>query len=345
MSDERIDLHEALFILDIQSINGVKEEDLTSIRRKAQKRWHPDRIAAKNPSQEDIDEYTRNFRNIEAALSLVKAYIRGEYKAGARASGTQAKARQRESQEQKQKQKQHQDRQKQEKQQKKERTKKEPRVSVSDMQGSVGRAWRKVVAARYKETVTTKVHKAGNSVRNLIRQDLQRHFAIKPLANFIVGYAAIIVLYTAISFLISRRFQIDFTPMAVLIPYFFVFILAILPLSRYWLPNPVKNMVWAIERVLFFINTAWKNGVFQLLWFLASVIAWPVYILILYPLYYTVMLVLGDKIIGRVEEKTYSYAGFTQEYIQLLVSTPEQDLNQRHIFDLNRAYQEFKQFM
>ena len=348
MSNDYIDLNEALFILDIQSINSVKTSDLASIRRKAQKRWHPDRIAAKNPNQKEIDEYTRNFRNIEAALSLVKAYIRGEYKAGATASGTQSnrsKARSSQRERQEREQKQQQSRQKHQKQEKKERTKKEPRVSVADMQDSVGRAWRKVVAARYKETVTTKVHKAGNSVRNLIRQDLQRHFAIKPLKNFIVGYVAIIVLYTAISFLISRRFQIDFTPVAVLIPYFFVFILAILPLSRYWLPKPVKNMVWAIERVLFFINTVWKNGVFQLLWFLASVIAWPVYILILYPAYYAVMLVLGDKMIGRVEEKTYSHAGFTEKYIKLLVSTHEQNLNQRQIFDLNRAYQEFKQFM
>ena len=342
MSDERIDLHEALFILDIQSINSVKESDLVSIRRKALKRWHTDTIAAQNPSQQEIEYYKQNFRNVEAALSLVKAYINGQYKTGATTSGTQSnrsKARSRQRENQEQKQKQHQSRQKQE------RTKKEPRVSVADMQGSVGRAWRKVVSARYKETVTTTVHKEGNTVRNLIMQDLQRHFAVKPLKNFIVGYVALIVLYTAISFLISRRFEIDFMPVAVLIPYGCIFMLAILPLSRHWLPKPVKNLVWSIERALFFINTAWKNGLSRLLWFLASIIAWPVYILVLYPFYLAVALLLGEQTIGRVEEKTYSYAGFTQEYIQLLITTDEQNLSQRQIFDLNRAYQEFKQFM
>lgn len=357
MSDDRIDLQDALFILDIQSINSVKEEDLTSIRRKAQKRWHPDTIAAKNPSKEEIDRYTRNFRNVEAALSLVRAYVRGEYRAGETASGTQSsrsrtRSRQREDQQQRERQqRERQQREQQQKQQsrqkrhKQERTKEEPRVSVADMQAGIGNAWQKVVSTHYKESVTTTVHKEGNTVRNLIREDLRRHFAVKPLKNFIVGYIAIIVIHTLISFLTSRQFQIDLTPMRVLIPYGCIFILAILPISRYWLPKPVKNTVWGIERVLFFINTAWKNGLSRLLWFLASIIAWPVYILILYPLYFAVELLLGSQTIGRVEEKSYSYAGFTQDYIQFLVATPEQNLNDRQIFDLKRAYQEFKQFI
>ena len=315
---ETIDLQDALFILGIGNIKTVKDLDLTSIRRKAQKRWHPDRIMGHNPSKDELDRYTRNFRNVESALNIIRAYTNGTYKANRTSSDARSK---------------------------KHRPKEPPRPSVSDMQERIKKAWSKVEAAHYKKSTVTNVDKEGFSVKTLIMRDLRRNFPIKTLTNFIDGYVTINLLHIAILLFISKEWRIDFAPMAVLIPYTCVFLLAILPLSRYWLPKDINTIVENIEKSLFFINTFWWHAPARFFWALASVIAWTIYILILYPLYLTVALLLHNKIIGRVEKQEYVYAGFTRAYISYLISATPQHLNQKHLSDLRRAYQEFEQFI
>ncbi|MCH8904559.1 MAG: hypothetical protein IIA45_11670 [Bacteroidetes bacterium] len=75
-----IGLDEAIRLLEVGHIEKLSVDDIPSIERKAQFRWHPDKIMGSNPDQ--IERYTRNFQNIEESIEILRSYLSGEYQAG-----------------------------------------------------------------------------------------------------------------------------------------------------------------------------------------------------------------------------------------------------------------------
>ena len=76
MTKIRISLRDAFRTLEIANARGLTEKDLPRLRRKAQKRWHPDTIAHTKPSKFQEASYANNFRLVEPAIEKLREHLR-----------------------------------------------------------------------------------------------------------------------------------------------------------------------------------------------------------------------------------------------------------------------------
>lgn len=72
---------EAIDILGIPGSNNLTEQELRKHARAAQKKWHPDSIAHKGLSEEEVGEYNRKFHLITEAVELLRRELFGIGKA------------------------------------------------------------------------------------------------------------------------------------------------------------------------------------------------------------------------------------------------------------------------
>ncbi|WP_459873297.1 hypothetical protein, partial [Endothiovibrio diazotrophicus] len=75
MVAEPVGFEDALAILDVRDPSRLTEADFTRLMRRARRRWHPDTIAALQPSPEQVARYTRNFRLINPTLEVLRDYV------------------------------------------------------------------------------------------------------------------------------------------------------------------------------------------------------------------------------------------------------------------------------
>ena len=85
--DAVLTFDKAIELLEISNISRISINEILELKRRARKRWHPDKVAhLKDP--EITKEYTLKFQQIEDACQLVSAYINGTYQAGEAFSST-----------------------------------------------------------------------------------------------------------------------------------------------------------------------------------------------------------------------------------------------------------------
>ena len=71
----------AIEILEIADISSISINDINTIRRNAQKRWHPDSIQKLQDEKKTI-EYESNFKMIDEACVIIEAFLKGTYHSG-----------------------------------------------------------------------------------------------------------------------------------------------------------------------------------------------------------------------------------------------------------------------
>lgn len=299
MVDKQLTLQESLRLLEITNLDGIKEGDLTCIRRKAQKRWHPDTIAYTRPSAETLKRYEQNFSLIDVAIAIVEAYLKGDLHTTTQFSEDYKATRTTPPQE-------------------------TIRQNASVMQETLRNNWSKIKKIGYKSHEETVILSEGVRIRDLLKQDLKDKVPVICIISLFNG--------TVFFLLISIIFGLltDENPFVMSVAYIIWCVQAsscvvgFLPLSRFWLPTKVSDFVAFFIKVgIYFqiIILVWMErcGCFVVLALPMSIAALLVYIVelvVLYPIYGLFGLIIGEHKLGKIQERIRYYAGFADWYIE-----------------------------
>lgn len=328
--EEHITLDEAVAILEITDLDAVTEDQLQKIRRKAQVRWHPDKILHTKPSEETLARYQRNFRLIDHAISVVQAYIKGEVHGDAYADDFEEE---------------------------RARTYEAPqdviRRNAARMQEGLRDVWERVKQTGYKmhEEVVTVAR--GLRFADMLRADLADRLPLLCMVSFVF------FLFTAtagmmVGGIVFSIAEIDpgipmyFGGLAIIAQLFCCFLI-FLPMSRFWLPEPISNAA------LFGVNLglgirdfiakrelhekhSWIGVPLGLLSLLASGLFWVV----IAPLYLLAAALLGDRGFKDAKATTRYFAGLADWYIENLMSKNPAEMTDDELFDLSGIWGELK---
>lgn len=69
------ELRQALTLLGIEDVRRVRLEDLDTVRRRAQRRWHPDRVLHDDPAGERVRLHEAQFKRIEPAVEALRRHL------------------------------------------------------------------------------------------------------------------------------------------------------------------------------------------------------------------------------------------------------------------------------
>jgi len=315
--DSTLTFDSAIEILEITDISKVKPNDISKIIRKAQSRWHPDRIA-KFQNEEEIAKYTKNFQLIEPAAELIREYINGEYKAGDKYEKKQ------------------------------ERVYEEPseiiRRNAKNIQDFLKNIWNKIKSSKYKYHQKEEILSDGFSLKELLDMDFKEDLVIPAIISFVIG--PIVLLIPLIIAAIINKVLGYFVTAFIFIHMIFC-LLGFLPLSRFWLPEPITSiMIWFITWGRNVYNRLSMNSdsiIFSILLLIPLGLAFAIKYLVLFPLTLIAKVIIGDKIVGVVKETVNYYAGFAEWYVDELIGKDYNQMTERELFDLSDLYKEFKE--
>ena len=328
--EEQITLDEAVAILEITGLNSIKEDQLQKIRRKAQIRWHPDKILHTKPSEETLARYQRNFRLVDQAISLVQAYIQGEVHTDAYAGDFEEE---------------------------RARTYEAPqdviRRNASHMQETLLNVWERVKQTGYKmqEEVVTVVQ--GFRFADMLRADLADRLPLLCIISFVffLFTATLAMLAGALIFEVAKMdagIPMTIGGLAIIVQLFACFLI-FLPMSRFWLPESVSNAALSAVNLglgiqAFIIARDWheKHSWIGVPLGLLSWLALGLFWLIIFPLYSLVAILLGDKGFKDTTATTRYFAGAAEWYIEELMSKDPATLTDDELFDLSRVWGELK---
>lgn len=306
----------AIELLEITDISKISISDLTNIAKKAKKRWHPDRIAHLKDA-EITREYTLNFQQIEGACELITEYLNGTYKAGEAFSS------------------------------KTEYYQEEPeeiiRKNADNIQATLKNLWETIKNTKYRHTLKEVLLSDGYNLKDLLHEDFKEDIAMLSIVSFFYG-AILIGILTAIGSAISPG-------LGTLISIFGILqvlscFLGLLPLSRFWLPQQLQEiMLWFINFGLGIYNWAERESStaswwVQILVAIPNLFALAIKYIILFPLTEIAKAIVQDKIVGIVKENVNYYADVAEWYINDLLNKNPNQMSRDELFHLSYLYSE-----
>ncbi len=312
---ENITFDQAAEILEITNVEELTLEFLNKRIIRAKKRWHPDTIAHLN-DKDLLDTYTKNFKLIDPAAKLILAYLKGEY--GVKDKFQNVHYAQT----------------------------KEPfeiiRENAREMQIKLNRLWEMIKEKKYKHTVEEIVLSNGFVLKELLSRDFKKDIAMLAVISFVtynstLGLLTLVLgMFYPVIGLIGGGFWLSHA--------FFNF-LAFLPLSRFWLPEKLQYlMFWFVGIGLKIHN--WLSFVFQfnlgamlVLQFIILMGKFFKYI-ILFPLYEVAKLMVGNRVVGVIKQKTNYYANVAEWYIKYLIQKSPAEMDEQELYDLSYLYTE-----
>lgn len=319
---EQITLKEALEILEITDLDNLIENDLPKIKKRASKKWHPDKIAAMSPDEEVVNAYKTNFQKIAPALAIIKAYINGEDYTDISANAN---------------------------------INRESSVDIikkeyPNIKEFFNAHWAAIQQNGYKKTVEKVLLFEGFSVPEILKKDLEFNIPEIAIVTALSG--------TLLPSIIGMFF-IGIPPIAIAI-YLFVAlqtlcsVIAIFPTGRFWLPRFLQNIVMHVLD----IGVTMHDTVGIAADFLPYRFRWPVHLflkfiqfvgralqkLIVAPIYSIVGSIFNDKRIGKVERELIFYAGFTSDYIEELLNLPVDRLDEEQVYHVGAIYNSLGDF-
>lgn len=318
---EDITFDAAIDLLEITDISKVKLEDIPKLKRKANSRWHPDKIEhLNNPSL--TKEYIENFQQIEFASKLIADFLSGEYHAGEQFSKNQ--------------------------QYYYESEKNIDRNNAEFYQQTIKNVWPSIKQSKYKWSVEEYIISDGRKIKELLDLDFKEDVAVLSIISLFYGII-LIGLTTAITGI--------FSPVAgTIVGIVFLIqatscVLGFLPLSRFWLPTIISDaMILFVNFGLGIYNRAHRsadksNSVWlRLLVQIPLLFAKLIKYIILLPLYQITKAILGDKIIGLVKKNESYYADIAGWYIEELLDKPIKNMTDEEISRLSYLYHQFNAF-
>lgn len=306
----------AIELLEITDISGVSASDLPQIGRRAQRRWHPDRVAhLANP--ELTSEYTEKFQAVETACELIRALLSGSYRAGEAFTRPPA-------------------------------AREEPedviRRNAPDIQETLRRMWGAIKERRYKWSEQEVVLSDGFSLRSLLKEDFEEDIAVLSVVSFFYGVVFLGVL-TAIA---SGIHPILGGIVGIIwVMHAASSILGVAPLSRFWLPEQVQDVMikfinvglsiynWAEEQAQSSANT-WVVLLVRLPVLFAKFVKY----LVLLPAYELAKAFVGDRIVGVVTQRVHYYANAAEWYVDELLRKEPREMSGEELLHLSYLHSE-----
>lgn len=307
---------QAIELLEITDISKLSVDDIAQLEKKSKKRWHPDKVShLKN--DEITQEYTNKFQQIETACKMILSYLNGTYQAGEAFTETSNASH------------------------------KEPedviRENASNIQVTLRDLWNLIKEKKYKWTTENVILSDGFKLKDLLREDFKEDIAMLSVVSFFYGFVILWILIaigTAISPIIGAFIGIFWILQALSCA------CGLLPLSRFWLPESIQSiMIWFINFGLKIYNWA-ENESRAAAWWVQLLVAIPnlfalaIKYIVLFPLYETTKLIVGDKVVGIVKKSVNYYAGAAEWYIDDLILKNPDEMTGDELFHLSYLYSE-----
>lgn len=309
----------AIELLEITDISKLKVEDIPQLEKKAKKRWHPDKVTHLNDPA-ITEEYTVNFQQVEAACQMVYSYLQGTYQAGDAFSFTD----------------------------KKHTVHEEPeeviRRNAPDIQSTLKNLWTFVKEKKYKWAEKEVVLSDGFKLKDLLHEDFKEDIAMLSIVSLFYGLlflGLLTLIGSAISPVLGTIIGI------ILILHVLACFLGFSPLSRFWLPPIVSDiMIKFINFGLGVYNWAEEQGQTSSKGWVVLLIRIPVLFaklvkyIILLPLTELAKVFVGDKIVGVVKQKVNYYADAADWYVDELITKNPNEMTSEELFHLSYLYSE-----
>ncbi len=333
--NQDITLEKAIEILGITNLEDLKTEDLDKLCKKAQKRWHPDRVAYLN-SEETIEKYKRNFQLIDKAKDCIKRYLEGEINQQNAYSQNYDASSQDESED-------------------------ITRRNAPKMQNILRKVWETIKEQGYKRTHEKTMVYEGSTLKDALKSDIEDKIpeicvisffsgialiVISLFATFIVGGIIVSETVPQLKDFLSRSLEIMFA----IIFYLHVFscFVAVLPISRYWLHPFIYSFIY------FFVNTSYNFflicapyirlgsplGIFITI---ISILTKIVTFIILRPIYFIIGESIGGYTVGKLYRKGIYYAGLADWYIEEILKADTSEMDSDTLNHLAHFFGEMKE--
>jgi len=319
---EQLTLKEAIQILEITDLDSLTEKDLAKIKKKAAKKWHPDKLAAMDVEKTVVDKFKANFQKIAPALEIIKAYINGEDYTDMSANAN---------------------------------INRESSVDIlkrefPNIQEFFTKNWAAIKANDYKKTVEKVLLFEGFSVPEILKSDLEYEIPEVAIVTMLSG--------TILPSIIGLFFT-GIPPIAMLI-YLFVALqvlcslIALFPTGRFWLPQFVQDIVIRVLNIGIYMHDA-VGFLSDLLprrfqWIVHTFLKFIQFFgriaqkLIVAPIYHIVGNIFKDKRIGKVEKELVFFGGFTTDYIDELLAMPLDSLSEEQVYHVGAMYNSLGDF-
>lgn len=307
----------AIELLEITDITKLNIGDIPHLERKSKKRWHPDKVIHLNNSS-ITEEYTVNFQQIEIACQMIYSYLKGTYQAGEIFSQPHQSVHN------------------------------EPeeiiRENAPEIQTALKNLWEFIKEKKYKWTIKEVLLSDGFKLKDLLTEDFKEDLAMLSIISFFYGLLFLGIL-TAIGSAISPILGTIIG--IVLLLQTLSCILGFAPLSRFWLPEAISNiMLKFINFGLGIYNWAEEQGQNSSKGWVVLLIRIPVLFanlikyVILLPLTELTKIFVGDKVVGIVKQNVNYYAEAADWYIDELITMHPNDMSSEELFNLSYLYTE-----
>lgn len=319
-----ITFDQAVELLEIVDINKIKTGDIPRIKKKAKKRWHPDKVAHQG-DEALTQEYNIKFQQIEVACELIESYLDGTLKTGEAFT------------------------------KKDKTTYRKPteiiRENAVDLQFKLKSVWHLVKTYNYKFSQQEVLISDGFKLKDLLEEDFKEDIAMSSIVSFFYGFIQFGISSVFVLFLVSKAPVLSYLVGGVFFTSIFLHILScilgFLPLSRFWLPYMVQDfMIKFINFGLILYQWAEKEyGHSSNIWVILLIripviFAQLIKYLILFPLYQLAKIFVGDKIVGVTKQKVNYYADAADWYIESLINKPPHSMSDDELFHLSYIYTE-----
>jgi hypothetical protein len=308
-------LDQAIEILDITNASTLDHESLKKYVSAAKRKWHPDKVIHQK-DQETIQKHTNNFQKIEPAESIVRAYLNGNYHEGAYLNDEPKE------------------------------TPKQPeeviRENAPSIQDKLQNIWSTVQELGFKHNRRTVELSDGFTLRELLNQDFKQDIAMLAIISLLSYMTTVFLLLIILQFIFPVIASLGFI---FSLGMFVSCLLAMLPLSRIWLPQKVLPVIeWFVVLGLkvhdvfvdFHAFFGYKNiG----LWIVRGFARFVKYI-ILWPLYEIAKLIVGNKVVGVIRKDIDYYADVADWYVEDLLQKDPAQMSRQELFDLSHLYSE-----
>jgi hypothetical protein len=325
MADKQLTLQESLRLLEITNLDGIKESDLARIRRKAQKRWHPDAIAYAKPPARVVKRYEQNFVLIDVAIAVVRAYLKGDLHSNVEFSKNFRTTRTIPPEE-------------------------KIRQNAYVMQATLRSNWSRIKKIGYKLHEETEVLSEGFCIKDLLEQDLKDNVPVKCIISLFNGSIVFLVLSTVLGLLTDDNVYALSVVYGIWGIQALSCVVGFLPLSGFWLPPKVGGFITFFINVgIFFQSILIKSMercscllVIAVPTIITSLFAHLTKWIVLYPIYGLVGLIVGEHRIGKTQRRIRYYAGLADWYIEELINGNPSEFSTKQLFDLSHLYSELK---
>lgn len=355
MSTEVLSLPRALNILEIFNPQELAEEELGGIRKRAIRRWHPDKIAHTNPTEEKVQEYETNFRLIEPAIEIIRRFLKGEIHSSDKFSESFMD----------------------------EPVQDDPLADIPMGKGELQSYLREVINKARRSGHKVKIEKEtvheGFYIRDLLQMDIDdKALVISSVALFsgltwiqlFIGFPALLLNAPSSGvqssglplFLSNTLLTIGTIASAI---HVLSCLAMMLPLSRFWLPDILRPVVgffvdWVgIRPYNFFLHVMASLDLnlgciitqllalgllmlglyFRFVQFMATIVNW----IIVIPLYKLAQYLVGDRRTHPLQEKVRYFAGVAEWFAEQLLTTPSEELHYDELRVMSHLYAEYQE--